>query len=76
MGGLIPTHPGGGFGHSGAYKIGNPLVQPLEPPMMSQIPGYLTKFVAGPVRLEANPLGEPMRTIRTLSPTSQQSRPQ
>jgi hypothetical protein len=37
---------------------------------MSQVPSYLAKFVAGPVRLEANPLGEPARTSRVLSPSS------
>ena len=30
----------------------------------------MTKFVAGPARLEANPLGEPARQIRTISPNS------
>jgi len=42
----------------------------MEPPQMSQIPSYLSRFVAGPVRLEGNPLGEPSRTLRTLSPNS------
>jgi hypothetical protein len=41
---------------------------------MSQVPSYLSKFVAGPARLEANPLGEPARTMRVLSPTSGSSR--
>lgn len=54
----------------------NPNMSNMEPPQMSQIPGYLSKFVAGPARLEANPLGEPIRTIRPLSPNSNASGPQ
>jgi hypothetical protein len=60
--------------HSGGLRMppqhGNPILAAMEPPQMSQVPSYLSKFVAGPARLEANPLGEPARTIRTLSPTS------
>jgi len=37
---------------------------------MSQVPGYLTRFIAGPARLETNPLSEPVRTTRVLSPSS------
>ena len=43
---------------------------------MSYMPGYLSKFVAGPARLEANPLSEPTRTTRMLSPKSSNSRQQ
>jgi hypothetical protein len=37
---------------------------------MVQVPSYLSKFVAGPARLESNPLGEPVRSLRPMSPLS------
>ena len=40
---------------------------------MSQVPSYLSRYVAGPVRLESNPLAEPLRTLRTISPNASQS---
>ena len=36
----------------------------MEPPKMNA-PPYLQKFVAGPLRLEQNPLSEPTRHFRT-----------
>jgi hypothetical protein len=49
---------------------GNPLSLNVEPPTMVQVPSYLSKFVAGPARLESNPLGEPVRSLRPMSPLS------
>ena len=51
-------------------NYGNRLTQNVEPPSMAQVPQYLSRFVAGPPRLESNPLGEPLRNLRTLSPMS------
>lgn len=67
MGGLQTINPGGVGSIS---QPGNPLYQNMDPPKMSQVPSYLSKFVAGTARLEANPLGEPARTLRVLSPMS------
>jgi|LauGreDrversion4_2_1035121.scaffolds.fasta_scaffold115545_3 hypothetical protein len=72
MGGLHPSVSGGAYS-SMPKQTGNPLYQNMDPPQMSQVPQYLSRYVAGPARLESNPLGEPLRTLRTLSPSASQS---
>lgn len=67
MGGLHPSAYGGAYSTM-PKQTGNALYQNMDPPQMSQVPQYLSRFVAGPARLESNPLGEPLRTLRTISP--------
>ena len=54
----------------GQGGVTEPLGRSLEPTHLSNptaVP-YLNKFVAGPTRLESNPLSEPLRNLKTQSP--------
>ena len=46
----------------------------MEPPRLNNQPPYMQRFVAGPARLESNPLSEPMRNFKgSNSPPKQQN---
>ncbi|CDW77843.1 UNKNOWN [Stylonychia lemnae] len=50
-------------------QVNNVLGQYMEPlALQQQQPPYLQRFVAGPLRLESNPLSEPLRNFKTQSP--------
>ena len=62
--GYVPQPPGTSLYAGGPDNYN----QVMEPHRMAQAPPYLQKFVAGPVKLEHNPLSEPMRSFRGSSP--------
>ena len=56
------------YHHGGMNGYQNPVIDThgkyMEPrPLVNNAP-YLQRFVAGPQRLEQNPLGEPMRNLK------------
>jgi len=52
----------GGMGHPNT--VTDMLGKQIEPPRLGGNAPYLSRFVAGPARLESNPLSEPLRNFK------------